>query len=102
MVREVDQLRKQRAYMLISSGKIEDGIKEIQSLTNDYNEKIENLHDEIAFQLCEAAIACFRSSNSTAGVDLAKLALAHAGHANRISRVALQAFELWQQQHEKR
>lgn len=100
-VREVDQIQKQLAYMLISSGKIDDGINHIKSLVAECNGKIVSMHEEMAFQLCEAAIAAFRNDDPVTGSDLTKQGLAHAGQAKQISRTVLKAFELLQQHQEK-
>ena len=95
-LRDIDQLRKQRAYLLIMGGYVDEGIKEIESLVADYNETICELHDEAAFQLAEAAVASFRRRSSKVGEVLACSALSHAGLAMRINRTVLTALELMQ------
>lgn len=100
-IRETDQLQKQLAYMLVSSGNVKAGLKEMKSLVNEYEEKISSLHDEAAFQLYEAAIASFHNNDSATGINFAKWGLKHSSHAKNVSRTMLNALELLQKQQEK-
>jgi hypothetical protein len=100
-IRQLDQIQKQRAYMLIASGRAEDGIKEILSLVQDYEKSILILHDEASFQLCEAAIASFQRNESEIGGNYARLALKHAGLANRTSQKLIETLKLLQQHQSK-
>ena len=100
-LREIDQLRKQRAYLLIASGQIPDGIKAIQSMVGRYEDSIARLHDEAAFQLAEAAIAAFRCGRAGAGVRFASSALKHSGNAGCINKTVLSALALVQQHQER-
>ena len=102
MFREIDQLRKERAYMLIQSGEIENGVKEIQSIVAGYEQSISEMHEEAAFQLAEAAIASFNTKNYSGGEKFARDSLSHAGLSNRISKTVINALELMQKNQERR
>lgn len=92
-VRELDQLRKQRAYMLVVSGKVAAGIKQSEDLVAELERGIADLHDEAAFQLSEAALAAFRSGRQSTARALTRRALSHAGMAGRLSKTLLQALD---------
>jgi len=100
-LREIDQLRKQRAYLLIASGQIPDGIKAIESMVGHYEDSIARLHDEAAFQLAEAAVAAFKSGRTGMGVRFATSALKHSGNAGCINKTVLSALALVQQHQER-
>lgn len=95
---EIDQLRKQRAYMLLTHDDSDEGLGDIQSLVDEYDEKISRLHEEAAFQLSEAAIASFRRKKSEVGKAFAISALKHAGQAKFVSSTFINAVELLLQQ----
>lgn len=99
-LREIDQLRKQRAHMLVVAGKADEGIAETKSLVAQYETAIAELHDEAAFQLAEAALAAFQQGRDSAGIALARSSLQHAGMSQTISRTVLSAIELMQRQQE--
>ncbi len=99
--REVDQLRKQRAYMLMASSRVDEGINEIESLVIEYEKWIADLHEEAAFQLAEAALVSFQLRRAIAGQAFARAALEHSGNAKRISRTVLKAIELMQREVEQ-
>lgn len=100
-LREIDQLWKQRACMLLMSGKVNQGIKEIELLVTGYESSIADLHEEAAFQLGEAALASYRRNRPAAGEAFARSALEHSGGARRMSRTVLSAIELMQCQQER-
>ena len=101
-LRTIDQLRKQRVHMLITAGKLNEGIAESKRIVRDYEASIASLHDEAAFQLAEAALNCFRNSQMTRGFALTLSALAHAGNARSISKTLLSALEIAQREQAKR
>ena len=100
-LREIDQLRKQRAYLLIASGRAPEGIRAIESMVGRYEDSIARLHDEAAFQLAEAAVAAFKSGQTGTGVRLASSALKHSGNAGCINKTVLSALALVQQHQER-
>jgi len=99
--RDFDQLRKQRAYMLIICGRNDEGMAEIEALVADYEQTIERLHEEAAFQLAEAAEASFCNKENALGIALARRALTHTGKAGRLSRTVLRVLELAQKELER-
>lgn len=100
-LRKIDQLRKQRAYLLIASGQFPEGIKAIESMVGHYEDSIVRLHDETAFQLAEAAVAAFKSGRAGMGVRFATSALKHSGNAGYINKTVLSALALVQQHQER-
>lgn len=100
-LREIDQLRKQRAYLLIASGRVSDGIGAIESMVGHYEDSIARLHDEAAFQLAEAAVAAFKSGRTGAGLRFASSALKHSGNAGCINKTVLSALALIQRHQER-
>ena len=97
-IRDIDQLRKERAYLLIVSGHFDEGIKTIESIVSGYESRIADLHDEAAFQLSQAALASFRRGRLQAGKGFARSALKHCAMAKHINKTVLSALELMQQQ----
>jgi hypothetical protein len=101
-LRTIDQLKKERAYMLISAGRLNEGIGEIERIVREYEKSIASLHDEAVFILAEAALSCFRKAQTTRGLQLTRCALAHAGSATWISKTLVSALEIAQQVQLKR
>jgi hypothetical protein len=100
--REIDQLRKEHAYLHMQSGDVNGGIKEIESIVTGYEQSILRLHEEAAFQLAEAANAAFDSGDYSRGEKFARSALSHSGACRQISRIVMEAFECLQKNQELR
>ena len=96
----IDQLRKQRAHMLVVAGRADEGIKEMKSIVAHYETTIAELHEEATFQFAEAALAAFQRGRVSGGKAFARSALQHAGMSQSISRTVLSAIELMQLQQE--
>jgi len=92
-LRTIDQIRKERAYMLISAGRLSEGIAEIESIVRDYEGTVASIHDEAAFQLAEAALSCFNKGQTVRGFEFARSALAHAGNARALSQTLVSALQ---------
>lgn len=99
-IRELDQLEKQRAYMLALTGKVALAIGATRSLVAGYERRIGSLHEEAAFQLAEAAILLSQRGRFLQGRRFALAALRHAGASQQVSRTLLSALECLQRAQE--
>jgi hypothetical protein len=93
VLRAIDQLKKELAYMLLTAGKLKQGLTEIDQIARDYEKSIAVYNDEAAFQFAEAALACFRDGEGAKGMQYARSALARAGRAKAISKTLVLALE---------